>query len=120
MISGMAEPHKVSPPWQRESAVPVTVIAGSFEAQPEGLVFQCRHGEKIIKCSIADVALHDLICFHRIKKTEDKPYRVLLPEIERLVNAKYDAGRFEEDGGIVVRSVDLLRYGFKGRAKSAA
>jgi hypothetical protein len=43
---------------------------------------------------------------------------VLLPEIERLVNAKFDAGRIEKDG-LVIRPVDLLRYGFQRRRKAA-
>jgi hypothetical protein len=99
--------------------LPLRVVAGSLEAQTDGLRFQCDRGDKTIRCGIVDIALLDLIGFHRIKKTEDNPFRVLLPEIERLVNAKYDAGRFEEDGWIVVQSVDLVRYGF-GRTKSAA
>jgi hypothetical protein len=96
------------------------VVAGSLEAQPEGLRFQSAHGDKTVRCGIVDIALLDLIGFHRTKKTEDNPFRVLLPEIERLVNAKHDAGRFEEDGCIVVQTVDLVRYGFQGRTKSAA
>ena len=96
------------------------VIPRSLEAELEGLLFQCRDGNQTIECGITDGALRDLISFHRIKKTDDNPLRVLLPELERLVSAKYDAGRLEEDGWIVVRSADLLRYGFRRRAKSAA
>jgi hypothetical protein len=106
-------------PGALESTLPLTVIAGSLEADPEGLRFECGQGDKTIHCGIVDTALHDLIGFHRITKTGD-PLRVLLPEIERLVNAKYDAGRFDEDGWIVVRSVDLLRFGFRARTQSAA
>jgi len=96
------------------------VIPRSLDAQADGMRFQCRFGDKIIECGIVDAALRDLVTFHRIKKTEDNPLRVLLPEFERLVVAKYEAGRLEEDGWIVIRSTDLLRYGFSGRAKSAA
>jgi hypothetical protein len=92
---------------------------GSLEAEPHGLLFQCRDGERIIECGISDSALHDLIGFHRIRRTKE-PFRVLLPEIERLVNTKYDAGRFEENGWIVVRAADLLRYGFRRRTKTVA
>jgi hypothetical protein len=99
--------------------VPLTVVAKSLGAYPDGLSFQRDRGGELVECGIADVALRDLIGFHRIKKTKD-PFRVLLPEIERLVTAKLDAGRFEEDGWIVVRSVDLLRYGFRRRTKSVA
>src|SRR5580704_6419805 len=96
------------------------VIPRSFAAEPEGLLFQCRDGHQTIECGITDAALRDLISFHRIKKTDDNPLRVLLPELERLVSAKYDASRFDEDGWIVVRTADLLRCGFQTRTKSAA
>jgi hypothetical protein len=96
------------------------VIPRSLDAQSDGIRFQCRLGDKIIECGIVDVALRDLVSFHRIKKADDKPLGVLLPEFERLVAAKYEAGRFEEDGWIVIRSADLLRYGFRRRVKSAA
>jgi hypothetical protein len=103
-----------------EVPVPLTVIAGSLEVQPDGLRFKCDRGGELIQCGIADIALRDLIGFHRIKKTGDDPFRVLLPEIERLVNVKCDAGQFEENGGLLIQSVDLLRYGFRGRARSTA
>jgi hypothetical protein len=110
----------IPPGLEKESTLRLRVVAGSLEAQPEGLRFQCAHGDKTVQCGIVDTALLDLIGFHRFKQTEDNPFRVLLPEIKRLVNAKHDAGRFEEDGWIVVQTVDLLRYGFRGRTKSAA
>jgi hypothetical protein len=96
------------------------VIFESFSAQSEGLCFQGDRDGKIIQCGIADVAVRDLIDFHRIKGTEDGALRTLLPEIERLVSAKCDAGRFEENGWLVIWPVDLLRYGYQGRNESAA
>jgi hypothetical protein len=75
---------------------------------------------RTIRCGIADAALRDLIDFHRIKGTEDQALRALLTEIERLANAKCDAGRFEENGWLVIWPVDLLRYGYQTRDKSAA
>lgn len=96
------------------------VIFDSFNAQPKGLCFQCDRDGKIIQCGIADVAVRDLIDFHRIKGTEDEALRALLPELERLTNAKCDTGRFEENGWLVIWPVDLLRYGYQGRDKSAA
>jgi hypothetical protein len=96
------------------------VIFASFSAHSEGLCFQCDRDGEIIQCGIADVAVRDLIDFHHIKITEDDALRGLLPEIERLVNAKCDAGRFEESGWLVIWPVDLLRYGYQGREKSAA
>jgi hypothetical protein len=100
--------------------VSLMVLPQSLEAQSDGIRFQCRLGDKIIECGIVDVALRDLVSFHRIRKTEHDSLRVVLPELERLVNAKYQAGRLEEDGWVVIRSVDLLRYGFRERVKSAA
>jgi hypothetical protein len=100
--------------------VSLKIIFESFAAQPKGLCFQCDHGGKIIQCGIADVALLDLIDFHRINSTKGEPLRDLLPELERLVNAKCDAGRFEGNGWLVIWPVDLLRYGYQGRDKSAA
>ena len=96
------------------------VMASSLKAQSEGLCFQCDSGGKVIRCGIADVALRDLIDFHSIESMEDAAFLALLPEIERLVNAKCDAGRFEENGWLVIWPVDLLRYGYQARDQSAA
>jgi hypothetical protein len=95
--------------------LPLKIIFDSFSALSEGLCFQGDRDGEIIRCAIADVAVRDLIDFHRIKNTDDDALRALLPEIERLVNAKCDAGRFEEGGCLVIWPVDLLRYGFQGR-----
>jgi hypothetical protein len=62
--------------------------------------------------------MRDLLAFCRLEHFGDNAFRALLPEIERLANAKSDAKRFEENGTLVIREVDLLRYGFQ--AKSAA
>jgi hypothetical protein len=56
----------------------------------------------MIQCGIDEVALRDLIDFHRITSTEDEALRAFLTEIERLVNAKSDAGRFEENRWLVI------------------
>jgi Protein of unknown function (DUF1488) len=100
--------------------VSLKVAFDSFSAKSKGLCFQCDLDGEIIQCGIADVALRDLVDFHRIKSTESEALRALLPEIERLVNAKYDAERFEENGWLVIWPVDLLRYGYQGRAEPAA
>jgi hypothetical protein len=99
--------------------VSLKVIFDSFSAQSRGLCFQCDRDGVMIQCGIAEVALRDLIDFHRIKSTKDEALRALLPEIERLANAKCDAGRFEENGWLVIWPVDLLRYGYHGRDESA-
>jgi hypothetical protein len=91
----------------------------NFSAEAEGLRFQCDHNGTIIQCGIAASVLRELIDFHQIKGEDDAIRRLVL-EIERLVNAKYDAGRFEQNGWLVIWPVDLLRYGYEGRQKSAA
>ncbi len=96
------------------------IIARSLKTQSEGLRFQCDHGGKNIECGIAADALRDLVDFHLVKSDEDEAFRALLLELERLANAKYDAGRFEENGWLVIWPADLLRYGFQGQAKSVA
>jgi hypothetical protein len=94
--------------------VSLRVIAGSLEAHEAGLSFKCgRDGETII-CGVASDVLRDLLYFHRLEGYD--AFRALLPEIERLANAKSDAGRFEEDGALVIRAVDLLRYGFHAKS----
>jgi hypothetical protein len=92
------------------------VIAGSLEAESAGLSFQCHQDGETIDCGVVGDVLHDLLAFHGLGLGDDA-FRALLPEIERLANAKSDAGRFEENGTLIVRAADLLRYGF--RAKSA-
>jgi hypothetical protein len=99
--------------------VSLTVLPESLDAQAKGVLFQCDRGGTIIQCGIATLALRDLIDFHRIKGTEDEAFRALLPEIERLLNAKCEAGRFEKTGWLVIWPVDLLRYGFRRRKKAA-
>jgi hypothetical protein len=98
----------------------LTVMVETLEAHPQGVLFQCDCGDGKIEGGITDAALRDLVDFHRIKSTAADASRVLLPELERIVNAKCDAGKFEEDGGIIIRPADLLRYGFHRRRKRAA
>jgi hypothetical protein len=86
-----------------------------FQCAIGRLVLSMRPDGEIIQCGIADVAVRDLIDFHRIEITDDDSLRALLSEIERLVYAKCDAGRFEEGGWLVIWPVDLLRYGYRSR-----
>ena len=100
--------------------MPLTVIVETLEAHPQGVLFQCDCGDGKIEGGITDAALRDLVDYHRLKSTATVASMVLLPELERIVNAKCDAGKFEEDGGIIIRPTDLLRYGFQRRKKRAA
>jgi hypothetical protein len=93
----------------------------SLAPRPDEVHFQFDSGEGgIIQCRVTDETLRDLIDFHHVKNTDEDTSRVLLPEIERLANAKYDARRLEEDGGLFIRPADLVRYGFEKRNKRAA
>ena len=96
------------------------MMAGTLSARPQSLVFQCNNSIKAITASIAADALLDMMDFHRIKGGQEYGFQALLPEIERLVNAKYEAGRIDENGELAIWAADLLRYGFRERGKSAA
>jgi hypothetical protein len=102
----------------KDPAVSIRLVE-NFTAEAEGLRFQCDYNGKIIQCGIATRALRELIDFHQIKDTDDSVCH-LVQEIERLVNAKCEAGRFEQNGWLVIWPVDLLRYGYDGRQKPAA
>jgi hypothetical protein len=96
--------------------VPLAIVVGSLKQVDGGDTFQCDCGDgKLIQCTIVDVALRDLIDFHRRKTAAADPSTVFLLEIVRLANAKYHAGRFEDDGGLVIRPIDILRFGFENR-----
>ena len=96
------------------------VILGTLNARPQSLAFQCDNGVKNITGSIAADTLLDMMDFHRIKGSQEYGFQTLLPEIERLLNAKSEAGKFEDNGELAIRTAELLRYGFRERAKSAA
>jgi hypothetical protein len=96
------------------------VVFDSLSAHSDGLSFRCNGGGQCLPCGITDTALRELIDFHRVQSNECKALRTILSEIERLVNAKGDAGRYEENGCIVIWPVDLLRYGYQSREPSAA
>jgi hypothetical protein len=64
-------------------------------------------------------ALCDLAEFHRLRSLDDGALESLLPEIERLVNSKFNAGRLEQNGELWIRASDLLRYGYRERERAA-
>jgi hypothetical protein len=96
------------------------VIAGTLSTRPQSLTFQCEHGMKTIGASISSETLRDMTDFHRITGSQEEGFRALLPEIERLLNAKCQAARFEKNGELSIRAADLLRFGFRARYKAAA
>jgi hypothetical protein len=100
--------------------VSLRVIAESVSAKSKGLRFRCDRDGHPVDCGIADAALRELVDFHRFNGSEDRALQAVLAELERITNAKCEAGRFEENGCLVIRPVDLLRYGYHGRDRSAA
>jgi len=64
-----------------------------------------------IVCTIARQVLQDLGDYHQFSDSEGAVFSQLLPEIERLANTKFDAGRIEENGELSIGTADLLRYG---------
>lgn len=97
----------------------LTVIAGST-AGLQSLSFQCDDGKKKIVCGITSDALRNLIGFHRLNGTNLEAARALVSEVERLANAKYNDAGFEENGELLIRLRDLLRYGFQDPDKLVA
>jgi hypothetical protein len=93
--------------------MPLKLTAGNLEDSSEGIAFELQDDDETIACSITPEALQDLGDCHRLDFTEDDLVRVLLREIERLARAKCRPDR-PEDGGLVITSADLLRYGFGG------
>jgi hypothetical protein len=76
------------------------------------VAFKCEAGEVIIVCGIMSDAVRDLIDINRLNTMNDDGVLALLQAIERLVNLKHDAGKLEENGELVIRTSDLVRYGF--------
>ena len=103
-----------------ETAVRLNVIAGSIDVQPKAISFRCVGEGGYIECRMTAAALRNLVEFHRFRYLDEDAFETLLPEIERLVNSKFNAGRLDENGELWIRVVDLLRYGYRERNATAA
>ena len=103
-----------------EAALRLKVIAGSIHPQAKAISFRCVGYAGQIECHMTATALRDLIEFHRFRSLDEEAFEALLPEIERLVNAKFNAGRVDENGELWIRVSDLLRYGYRERNVTAA
>jgi hypothetical protein len=90
------------------------IVASGFPAQ--NLSFRFRDGDRIVVCTITREVLQDLGSHHGLSFTDEEVRNVLLPELDRLASLKYAAGRLEENGELVIRTADLLRYGFQRAA----
>jgi len=97
----------------REFRSELRIIAGSLKAYQYVISFRCADEEMSVDCAITADAVHDLMGFHRFYNTEDGALDAVLPEIERLVNCKFEAARLEQNGEVWIRASDLLRYGYQ-------
>jgi len=97
-----------------KSAMPLELTSRNLDIASRGLSFDFHDDGAVVAASITLEALQDLGGYHHLNFTKEDVLGVLLPEIERLVRAKRRADRLEENGGIVIRPADLLRYGFHG------
>jgi hypothetical protein len=95
--------------------VQLKVVTGGLDVKAEGVRFRLSDGAKIVSCFVTHFALQDLGSHHLIgsNTTDLQAFSELLPEIEHLANAKYNAGRAEDDGEIAIGTADLLRHGLQ-------
>ena len=96
------------------------IAVATLRAGSQGLLFQCNNGHEQIACVISAQTLRDLIEFHGLNEMDESAFRVLLPQIERIVTAKYEVGRIEENGALSICTADILRYDRRKRDRSAA
>jgi len=87
------------------------VAVSTLHAGSQGLSFQCNNGREQIACVISAETLRDLIGFQGLNQMDEGAFRLLLPQIERIVSAKYEVGRIEENGALSICTADILRYG---------
>jgi hypothetical protein len=94
----------------------LNIIPGPIDAQSHGIAFRANYyGDKNVDCRISRDALLDLAGYHQLSGRDDELFEALRGEIERLMNRKYRARRLETNGELLVASVDILLYGFRGR-----
>jgi hypothetical protein len=95
--------------------MPLSIIAGSYDAQSKGICFQA-HGTMELACCISRDALLDLGGYHQASGSEEAVFTALAPEIERLISAKHHARRIDKNGEIWIGCADIVLYGFEQRA----
>jgi hypothetical protein len=93
--------------------VSLRVTSGKLDIQSGSISCNLQDGKSIILCTIAIEVLRDLADHSMLNwSTDIQAFGLLIPEIERLANIKNRLGRLEENGDLVLGTVDLLRYGF--------
>jgi hypothetical protein len=110
-IAAQADRMDIEQPSRGDSAL--VLDANSVNLRPQDLSFESRDGTKVVTCGISRDALADLGSYHRLNGADDEVFRALRPEIERLANAKYRAGRLDDNGAVVIGPADILLYGFE-------
>jgi hypothetical protein len=86
------------------------VVAGRLELSSSRIVCQLDDGVTKVVCTIARQALRDLGDYHQLSGSEEAVFSQLLPAIERLASAKFQARLFDENGELSIGTADLLRY----------
>jgi hypothetical protein len=100
--------------------MPLRVTSGKLAIQPPSISCHLYDGVRIISCTVAIEVVLDLADHHLLNwSTALEAFGLLIPEIERLANRKYQFG-LPENGAILIGGTDLLRYGFSGLDKSEA
>jgi hypothetical protein len=94
---------------------------GTFDVHSHGISFNLHDGTTtMVPCTVAGQVLLDLADHHFMSfSSKEQAFSLLIPEIERLASAKYEAGRLEDNGELLIGTADLLRFGFQARSKSA-
>jgi hypothetical protein len=94
-------------------AVSFRITSGKLDIQPEHISCNLGEGSVTVRCTISIEVLRDLADHSMLNwSTDIQAFGLLIPEIERLANIKNRLGRLEENGDLVLGTVDLLRYGF--------
>ena len=101
-------------------SVPLRVTSGKLDVQPESISFHLSDGIRIVPCTVAIEVVLDLADHHLLNWSAAlEAFGLLIPEIERLANMKYQSGH-QENPEILIGGADLLRYGFSALNKSEA
>ena len=100
--------------------MPLKVAAGRLDLFATSIVCHLRDGTRTVVCTIARQALRDLGDYHFGRAIpEEAVFSECLWEIERVANAKFRSQNLDENGGLSIKPVDLIRYGFGGSSQFA-
>jgi hypothetical protein len=99
--------------------VSLRVTSGKLDIQPRSISCNLHDGETVLQCTIAIEVLRDLADHSMLNwSTDVQAFGLLISEIECLADIKYRLGRLEENGDLLLGTVDLLRYGFSRPRKT--